>query len=636
MRSEIWVAAGTYKPSAIFGEGTESRDKAFMLIEDVKIFGGFIGTETSIDQRDWNTNVTILSGDLDNNGYISNGDAYHVVVSIGEVGTARLDGFTVTGGNANGYSSNGGLAHRGTGGGIFTNNSAPTISNVIVSDNRAGNYGAGLYFTNYSSPTITNVTVKNNTAAGGDGRSGAGIVNNNSTPTFTNVTVVGNFAENNGGGMFNTSGAVPTLNNVTISGNYAGISGGGIFNYNNSSPILNDVIISENIAYDKCGGIFSHYSSPMLNNVTIIGNSSGSRAGGMCNENNSSPVLTNVIISGNYVDNSYYGRGGGMHNASSSPILTNVIISGNLADFGGGMFNEGSFPILTNVTISGNSANEGGGMYNYVSSPMFQNTILWGNNTGVVNDDYYGWSNPTYNYCLIQDLNPTGEGNLNGTLTYPNMFVNAMPHYNTPTTGGDYHLAGGSPCIDAGNNSFNTFTTDLGGGARVYNGIIDMGAYEFGTYYTVSFDSQGGSPVQSVDVQSGSIVPIPNAPDRIGYNFHGWFKETNCVNAWIFDTDVVTYNITLFAKWIIKNGIDDITTSILSIYPNPATHSVSISGICKEDKITIMDLGGRIMTRVVADDETQTIGISNLTSGVYILRVESGELRVESRKLVVQ
>jgi len=66
---------------------------------------------------------------------------------------------------------------------------------------------------------------------------------------------------------------------------------------------------------------------------------------------------------------------------------------------------------------------------------------------------------------------------------------------------------------------------------------------------TVTFDSQGGSPVDSQIVNHGEKVTKPTAPTKEGYTFGGWYKEYECTNAWDFDTDTVTTKVTLYAKW---------------------------------------------------------------------------------------
>ena len=67
--------------------------------------------------------------------------------------------------------------------------------------------------------------------------------------------------------------------------------------------------------------------------------------------------------------------------------------------------------------------------------------------------------------------------------------------------------------------------------------------------YTVTFDSNGGSVVGSVDVAGGSKLSKPTDPTRSGYKFVGWFKDTALTEPWNFTKDVVTEDITLYAKW---------------------------------------------------------------------------------------
>ena len=68
--------------------------------------------------------------------------------------------------------------------------------------------------------------------------------------------------------------------------------------------------------------------------------------------------------------------------------------------------------------------------------------------------------------------------------------------------------------------------------------------------YTVHFDMQGhGSAISNQIVNNGAKVNEPNKPAVLDYTFGGWYKEAACTNAWNFETDVVTGEITLYAKW---------------------------------------------------------------------------------------
>ena len=85
--------------------------------------------------------------------------------------------------------------------------------------------------------------------------------------------------------------------------------------------------------------------------------------------------------------------------------------------------------------------------------------------------------------------------------------------------------------------------------------------------FTVSFDTgEGGSYIASAIVIEGEKAVKPaQDPSLIDHNFAGWYKELALVNQWDFDTDVVTSDMTLYAKWISK---------ILDI---PANLSISVN-----------------------------------------------------------
>jgi len=119
---DIWVAEERYKPTS----GT-ARTATFQLKSGVALYGGFNGTEESREERDWTVNVTVLSGDINDNdnGFDNNDEnVYHVVTGANN---AVIDGFTITGGNANGSYPN------DCGGGIENDGSSPTITNCTIS-----------------------------------------------------------------------------------------------------------------------------------------------------------------------------------------------------------------------------------------------------------------------------------------------------------------------------------------------------------------------------------------------------------------------------------------------------------------------------------------------------------------------
>ena len=68
------------------------------------------------------------------------------------------------------------------------------------------------------------------------------------------------------------------------------------------------------------------------------------------------------------------------------------------------------------------------------------------------------------------------------------------------------------------------------------------------TRYTVTFDTQGGSGIDSIRVNRNGTVTKPADPTREGYTFGGWFTDKECTEAFDFDTKV-TKNLTLYAKW---------------------------------------------------------------------------------------
>jgi len=67
--------------------------------------------------------------------------------------------------------------------------------------------------------------------------------------------------------------------------------------------------------------------------------------------------------------------------------------------------------------------------------------------------------------------------------------------------------------------------------------------------YTITFDSNGGTAVESITQDFGTEVTEPNEPKKAGYIIVGWFTNEQWTTHHIFST-MPAYSVTLYAKWI--------------------------------------------------------------------------------------
>ena len=168
---EIRVAGGRYQPdqdeSGVVTPG--ARTETFELFSGIALYGGYAGYGAADpDERDVVAYEAELSGDLEGNdgpdfaNYYEN--SYHVVVGNDTDSATVLDGFTITGGNANAeeYSDQ-------RGGGLCCDNTSIIVANCTVTANTADSRGGGICFSNSLSPTVLNCTFLRNAARGGAG-----------------------------------------------------------------------------------------------------------------------------------------------------------------------------------------------------------------------------------------------------------------------------------------------------------------------------------------------------------------------------------------------------------------------------------------------------------------------------------
>lgn len=635
---QIWVAGGVYKPlySPVNGSSDHEEDNTFLLEPDVEIYGGFAGTEQTLSERDLTleTNKSILSGDM--------GDGkkfYHVVMSVGEVGKARLDGFTISDGRTKSVfvlesiPVNGVGVVRLTGGGMTNIRSSPFISNCIFSKNHAVNHGGGIY-NNGASPAITNCIFSGNTTTQG----GGGIANvAASAPVISDCTFSENKSDTGGGGIYNTD-ASPTITNCVFLQNSAPLnpqyvgSGGAIRNYN-AFPAISSCSFSENYA-SYGGAIFNQTASPTLRNCMFSGNSATSGQGG---------AIANIIesypafINSSFFNNSSSYTGGAIHN------------------------NTGTSSSFINCTIAGNRAaiQGGGGIYSLSSLPLnIANTVIWGNvniNNAPSNIVYFeppADALVNISNSLIQGLaaDPS-RGILNGALD---------PMFEDPS-GGNFQLKAGSPAIDAGIDDLfpdlAPTTTDLAGNLRVSGNAIDMGAYEYFNSLPVTLLSFKALKQENTvlltwktteetnfshfEIQRSAYARMWQAIGAVPAEDNGSYTFTD--NSQLpalayYRLKMVDLDGTYAYSPIRSVSFDGAHRGLsVNIYPNPV-HKEEVTVALERNSpgpvhVQVFDLLGREV--LVLPAGAAKLDVSRFTPGIYLVRIRQGDESIV-RKLVVE
>jgi predicted outer membrane repeat protein len=163
---QIWVAVGRYRPTLPVTPG-DARSATFKIPIEVRIYGGFVGNETSVSGRAGLFDRTELSGDLGVKG-VATDNAYHVVYlgenSLGNY-PSRIDGFTISRGNANGTSD----LREQRGGGIYVSmdglgySPVLELANCTIRDNR-GFRGSGIAIDNLGLVNMRDCRLTRNSA----------------------------------------------------------------------------------------------------------------------------------------------------------------------------------------------------------------------------------------------------------------------------------------------------------------------------------------------------------------------------------------------------------------------------------------------------------------------------------------
>lgn len=232
--AEIWVASATYS-------GPVS------LRNQVQIYGGFEGIETSVSESDPDANPT----------YVTGGGTVQAVISIDNDATAVVRGFYVTGGYVS-YSN-----QNLYGAGLFSRNSSAKIVHCVFTGNQAGTLGGAAVVWG-GAPTFINCKFYENEA---DMAAGAVFNRNDASPTFVNCLFYGNTGLE-AGAVGNLSG-VPTFINCTFAGNEATEGKGGVIWDGGGTAVFRNCILWNNQAFvEDTGEIYDSSVSPSTTTVT--------------------------------------------------------------------------------------------------------------------------------------------------------------------------------------------------------------------------------------------------------------------------------------------------------------------------------------------------------------------------------
>ena len=103
--------------------------------------------------------------------------------------------------------------------------------------------------------------------------------------------------------------------------------------------------------------------------------------------------------------------------------------------------------------------------------------------------------------------------------------------------------------------------------------------------FTVSFDTDGGTEIEAQQVNSGSTITEPTAPEKEGFIFDGWYKEVNGTEAFDFNT-AIDADITLYARW--KAVPVDNDTNFIDKLVSKVTNKLGCAGSLAQDSFMII------------------------------------------------
>nr|MBX2822786.1 T9SS type A sorting domain-containing protein [Rhodothermaceae bacterium] len=471
-----------------------STTASFVVKNGVRLLGGFDRDDFSQGDDlpltwDWETNKTILSGDLQSNDNLivtdtepsRSDNSLHVVVipwNIEE--SAVIEGFFIQGGHSNG-DGGGMLIHRGV--------EQYRLSNVIFENNFA---------------------VEN----------GGGLSNLGGALWMDNVTFKSNVSESTGGGFFHepAKGEIARITNTLFRLNSSGF-GGGMYISGGGLEVAQSIFLKN---FAGAGGAVMHrFMHPnngieggIYANVLFLGNITTSNGGAFCNEDESIITVYNSVFSGN-------------ESRGTSAVGS---LGGAIVNF------ESTTMTFYQTTLANNTAREGGAIYSSSGKVSFYNSIIYNNQSevqGAENLSIRKHENSvlTMDHNILEGAFPDSVTvmDMGGNFFEDPLFVDPLgPDGIAGTLDDDLRLQPTSPAIDAGDNNLlqadvldldndgdttELLPLDMDRLQRVARSdqlqFVDLGAFEFNSQAPISTHIEDRAI--SSTCTSGALAPAyPN------------------------------------------------------------------------------------------------------------------------------
>lgn len=533
---EIWVARGVYLPDL----GTLRREKSFWMAhgKGTPVYGGFVGSETHLDQREPVANPTVFSGDLAGNdtaGFANRADNACSILVCERGGNARtlFDGFTLRGGSAiDGQFDT-------AGGALRLRGASPTLRGCTFEDNQAWWSGA-VEIRDSSAPALFDACV----FTGNRARFRGGAVNLNAGQArFAACEFTGNVAACFEGAVLNVScyedggaisswnaslleldNCVSTLNGARVGGvlyvdggvtritlsrfdsNIATRLGGAVHVYGIGTLEVTDSTFDDNSAIDAGAAVIGIAGSAsvvgssfrrnhaMKDGGAIILDHGGTRIRDSIFEHNTA-ARGGAILGWSTtarVESTWFRRNQASLEAGAAwflnggaPALVNCALVANRSAGSAGalLAGYGAHLELVNCTLVDNVAGiDGGGLWVFTAAPRLRNSILWTNTPNAIGGDM---TTTLATYSVVQ-------GGLVGGLDIDPNFVDRVGPDHMPGSGDeDLTPLARRPCVDAADGAALPpgISTDLLGKSRFVNLVsvpdvvpgglsVDIGAIE--------------------------------------------------------------------------------------------------------------------------------------------------------------